>query len=109
MEQFTLTVKFTAKKENQEQFKQELIKLFDIINEEENLVSAVIHQNIQKPEEFLVYEIWNDTVEHFLNVHLKKPYAQEWDQLLLDMDVLREPSIYVPFGKYGKENNNASL
>lgn len=103
MEQFTLTVKFTAKKENQEQFKEELIKLFNIINEEENLVSAVIHQNIQQPEEFLVYEIWNDTVEHFLNVHLNKPYAQQWDQLLVDMDVKREPSIYVPFGKFGRQ------
>ena len=103
MEQFTLTVKFTAKTENHERFKKELLSLFDIINQEENLVSATVHQNIQKPEEFLVYEIWNDNVEHFLNVHLKKPYALAWDQLLLDMDVKREPAIYAPIGKYGKQ------
>ncbi|MFD1605305.1 hypothetical protein ACFSJW_01790 [Flavobacterium artemisiae] len=28
----------------------------------------------------------------------KKTYAQEWDQLLLDINVVREPSIYAPFG-----------
>ena len=103
MEQFTLMVKFTTNTENHEKFKQELLNLFDTINKEENLVSAILHQNIQKQEEFLVYEIWNDNIEHFLNVQLKKPYAIEWEKLLVAMDIKREPSVYIPFGKFGTE------
>jgi len=103
MDQFTLTVKFTANTENHEQFRQELVALFDIVKNEENFVSGVLHQNIQKQEEFLVYEIWNDNVEHFLNVQLKKPYAIAWDKLLAEMDIKREPAIYTAFAKLGTE------
>lgn len=103
MEQFTLTVKFTANTENKEKFKQELLNLFETINKEENFISAILHQNIQKQEEFLVYETWNDNIEHFMNVQLKKPYALEWEKLLDKMDIQREPAVYTPFGKFGSE------
>ena len=103
MEQFTLTVKFTASEKNAAQFKQELLTLFEIINGEENFESATLHQNLQKPEEFLVYEIWNDSVEHFMNVQLKKPYVLEWEKLLADMDIKREHTVYTSIGQFGKQ------
>ena len=89
MEQFTLMIKFTATKENHVKFKEELLKLFTSVEGEENFVSSVLHQNIQKPEEYMVYEVWNDNIKHFMNVQMKKPLALQWEQLLIDMEIKR--------------------
>lgn len=67
-----LCIKFKTSPENAEEFKNVLIKLFDTISHEQNFVAADLHQAIGKPEEFLVYETWNDTVSHFINVQMKK-------------------------------------
>lgn len=101
MEQFTLMIKFTATKENHIKFKEELLKLFTIIEREENFVSSIVHQNIQKEEEYMVYEVWNGNIEDFMNVQMKKPFVLEWEQLLIDMDIKREPAVYNSIGKFG--------
>lgn len=101
MKQFTLMIKFTATKENHLQFKEELLKLFAIIEGEDNFVSSILHQNLQKEEEYLVYEVWNDNTEHFMNVQMKKPFVLEWEQLLVDMNIQRDPAVYHPIGKFG--------
>lgn len=100
MEQFTLAIKFTTKPDNYEQFKKALADLFETVSQQENFVQATIHQNIQKAEEFFVYEVWNENIEHFMNVTLKQPYVLEWEQLLLDMEIEREPSVYQSFAKF---------
>jgi len=102
MEKFTLAIKFTARPDNHEQFKQALTDLFETVSQQENFVHATIHQNIQKAEEFLVYEVWNEDIDHFMNVTLKQPYVLEWEQLLVDMEIVREPSVYQSFAKFKK-------
>lgn len=102
MENFTLVIKFTAKTENYEEFKEALTNLFQKMDEQENFVRATIHQNIQNPEEFLVYEVWNEDIEHFMNVTLKQPHVLEWEQLLLDMEIVRDPAVYHSFADYQK-------
>ena len=101
MEQFTLMIKFTATKENHEQFKEELLKLFTIIKGEANFVSSILHQNMQKEEEYMVYEVWNDNIENFLNARMEKPFVLEWEKLLVEMDIKREPIVYTPIGRFG--------
>jgi quinol monooxygenase YgiN len=102
MGQFTLAIKFTAKSENHEQFKKALSDLFEIVSQQKNFVHATIHQNIQKVEEFFVYEVWNEDIEHFMNVTLKQPYVLQWEQLLVDMEIEREPTVYQAFAHFKK-------
>ncbi len=101
MEYLTLCIKFIAKPENSAKFKQVLIDLFNTISAEPNFINATIHEAVGKPEEFLVYETWNDTIEHFLNVQMKEPYAVAYEQTLIDMDIKREPAAYIPFAYFG--------
>ncbi|MFC4209776.1 antibiotic biosynthesis monooxygenase [Pedobacter lithocola] len=101
MEQLTLIIKFTASKENHIKFKEELLKLFALIECEENFVSAILHQNMQKEQEYTVYEIWNDNVGHFLDVQMKRPFVLEWEKLLVDMDIKRDPLVYIPIARFG--------
>lgn len=102
MEKFTLAIKFTAKLDNYKQFKKALTELFETVSQHENFVQATIHQNIQKVEEFFVYEVWNEDIEHFMNVTLKQPHVLEWEKLLVDMEIVREPSVYKSFVKFEK-------
>jgi quinol monooxygenase YgiN len=101
MEQLVLSIKFTATDQNKDQFKQILIGLFNTISNETNFVNAILHEGIGKPEEFLVYETWNDTVEHFIAVQMKQPYAIAFEQKLVDMDIKREPAAYTAFANFG--------
>ncbi|WP_421939867.1 putative quinol monooxygenase [Pedobacter sp.] len=102
MEQFTLAIKFTAKPDNYKQFKKALTDLFETVRLQPNFVEATIHQNIQKAEEFFVYEVWNENIEHFMNVTLKQPYALEWEKLLVDMGIVREPAVYESIAEFRK-------
>lgn len=102
MEKFTLAIKFTAKTDNYEEFKRALSALFEKVQHEEKFLHSTLHQNINKPEEFFVYEEWNEDIEHFLNTRFEKPYAEEWEQLLIDMEIKREPSVYQSFAHYKK-------
>lgn len=54
-----------------------LVKLFERINKEEQFVQSIIHQNSQKEEEVLVYKVWNENIEHFMNVTPKQAYFWE--------------------------------
>lgn len=101
--QMVLTVKFKTTPENAEKFKNVLTKLFDKISHEKNFVEATLHQEFGKPEEFLVYETWNDNLDHFLNVQMKSPYAVEFEQVLKDMKVERTPAAYTAFGHWTKK------
>ena len=98
-----LCIKFKTSPENAEEFKNVLIKLFDTISHEQNFVTADLHQAVGKPEEFLVYETWNDTVSHFINVQMKKAYAVEFEKVLKQMNVERFPEAYTSFGHWTKK------
>lgn len=101
--QLVLNIKFKTTPENAEKFKTILSKLFDTISHEKNFVEANLHQELGKPEEFLVYEIWNDDIGHFLNVQMKSPYAVEFEAILKEMKVERSPAAYSAFGHWEKK------
>ncbi|WP_291119362.1 antibiotic biosynthesis monooxygenase [Empedobacter sp. UBA7248] len=96
MEQFTLIIKFETEEKNKDRFLQELINLFHQLHKnEENFVKASIHQNEHNKNEILVYEVWkNISFEDFITIQLKKQYALEWEKLLVEMDIKREPKVY---------------
>ncbi|MCQ6957040.1 putative quinol monooxygenase [Mucilaginibacter aquariorum] len=102
-DQLVLSIKFKVSPENAAKFKTVLTNLFDTISHEKNFVSANLHEAIGKPGEFLVYEIWNDNVQHFLTVQMKSPYAVAFEKTLIEMNVDREPSAYAMFGQWTKK------
>jgi quinol monooxygenase YgiN len=101
--QLSLSIKFTAKQENIDRFKQALIDLFQTISNEKNFVNATLHQDIANPGEFLVYETWNDNIEHFINMQMKKPYALKWEALLTELEIKRQAGAFVPFARFGNQ------
>lgn len=102
-DQLILSIRFKSTPENAANFKKVLTDLFDIISHEKNFVSANLHEAIGKPGEFLVYEIWNDNIEHFMNVQMKSPYTVDFEKMLEEMNVEREPAAYTMFGQWTKK------
>lgn len=101
MEQLTLAIKFTTTIENRDTFKDILTNLFETISHEKNFVNAIIHQGIQNTNEFFVYENWNDNIQDFLAVQMKKDFVVQFEQSLIELDVKREPAAYTPFAHFG--------
>jgi len=102
-DQLTLSIRFKSTPENAAKFKEVLTNLFDTISHEANFVSANLHESTEKPGEFLVYEIWNDNISHFLNVQMKSSYAVDFEKALKEMNVEREPAAYTMFGQWTKK------
>ena len=100
MKEFTLVIKFIAKLQDVAAFKQVLITLFERIAEEDEFINATLHEALDKPNEFLVYETWNDNIEHFMSVQMKKPYVIVFEKTLEDMGVVREPAAFVAFAQF---------
>ncbi|MBW7674229.1 hypothetical protein [Chryseobacterium chendengshani] len=44
------------------------------------------------------YGVWNDNIEHFLNVQMKKPYPLQFEEELLKMKIDRFPYACKSFG-----------
>ena len=106
MEQLTLAIKFTTTAENRDNFKTTLTDLFETISNEKNFVNATINQGIQNPDEFFVYETWNDNIQDFLTVQMKKDYVVQFEDLLEKLDVKREPAAYAPIGHFGSHKES---
>jgi quinol monooxygenase YgiN len=107
MKQLTLAIKFTATTENREQFKQTLKDLFHTISSEKNFINATISEGLQNPNEFFVYETWNDNIEDFLNTQMKRPYVVAFEKSLELMSVKREPAAYTPLAHFGTHSINS--
>ena len=106
MEQLALAIKFTTTAENRDNFKTILTDLFETISNERNFVNATINQGIHNPDEFFVYETWNDNIQDFLAVQMKKDYVVQFEESLQKLDVKREPAAYVPFAHFGSHKGS---
>ncbi|KQS36234.1 putative quinol monooxygenase [Pedobacter sp. Leaf194] len=98
-----LNIKFKVSAEKADEFKKVLLDLFDTISHERNFVEAKVYQQLGKPGEFLVNETWNDNIEHFINVQMKKPYALEYEKTLKELKVERTPEAYSILGSWKKK------
>jgi quinol monooxygenase YgiN len=100
MKPIVLVIKFTTSPENRELLKQHLIRLFNQICKEPSFVNAMLQESIQKADEVLVYEIWNETVEDFMQVQMSKSYYGPFEQVLEQLGIKREPNVYLPFAQW---------
>ncbi|MET3981850.1 quinol monooxygenase YgiN [Mucilaginibacter sp. UYP25] len=109
MEPLVLLIKFTANAGNKKEFKRLLMELFEAISKEPTFVNAILHEGVQQPDEILVYETWNETLENFLKVQMVKPYRALYEKALTALNVTRELSVYTPFASWVAEVPNRKL
>ena len=102
-EQTILAVQFRLQpgSGHKEVFKQHLLTLFNILATEPAFVSAILHENLDRPEEILIYEIWHEGREEFLRTEMTKPYREPFEQLLAEFGIDRRVDWLTPIAEWG--------
>jgi len=110
MPQIILLVRFRLQSggSDKELFKQHLIDLFNTLAEEPAFVNAIIHENLNHPTEFMVYEIWNTERDQFLIEEMTKPYRKFYENVLIELGIEREVDWLVPVAEWGSTLTDAS-
>ena len=89
--QIVLIVKLRVEKNARSVVRDSLIELFGLIRDEDNFVSATLHEDLEDPEQLLVYEAWRETRESFVANQLSKAYRAKYEKLILELRVQRTP------------------
>lgn len=74
-----------SKPEKKEEMRKRLFQVADAMAREADFVQAWIHEDMNDPDTFVVYETWNCSREYFLANHLSKPYRTEYEAVLSQM------------------------
>ncbi|MBI1191087.1 MAG: antibiotic biosynthesis monooxygenase [Tepidisphaera sp.] len=67
-----------------------VIDLFERLSKEPGFVSAVLHDDVDRPGELLVYETWSLSREQYLRDVRTKPYWDFYERRLVELRVERE-------------------
>ncbi|HEX9461212.1 MAG TPA: antibiotic biosynthesis monooxygenase [Alphaproteobacteria bacterium] len=85
-DKIVLVVRFQTKPGKKEQFlKHHLSKLLDTMSAEANFVNVIVHNNLEKPNELVVYETWIGTRETWLRDEFPRPYRKPFEQVLSEL------------------------
>jgi quinol monooxygenase YgiN len=92
----TYVIKFTVRAERRDAFLTLLNGVLDAMRHEPMFHEAVLHQDPEDANRFMLYETWEDH-EDVLKVQLQRPYRKEWhDALPTLLTAEREIAIWQP-------------
>jgi quinol monooxygenase YgiN len=95
----TFYTNFQIRSDRQMDWKQAAMKVFDKMVEEDNFICAFLHQDVEDPTRFTIYERWNKTSLDFANEHRKL-----YESILPDaVPSLRNFRILQPRGNWARE------
>ncbi|MFD2615083.1 putative quinol monooxygenase [Paenibacillus gansuensis] len=100
-DQIVIVARFTLKPNMKEKFMQILVPLFDRMSQESTFVNAIVHEDIDNPDEVVFYEIWNCSRETWLAEEATKPYRETPNQQAAEIMVGRTMNWLVPTGEWG--------
>lgn len=84
----TYVIRFDVRAEERERFRHLLEGVLDAMRSEPMFHQAVLHQDPNSEDCFMLYETWEDH-DDVLDVQLKRPYREAWHAALDEL--LRSP------------------
>ena len=93
-----LVVRFQTKPGKKEQFLQQLNTLVETMSAESNFVNAILHQNVDEPNEIVIYETWIGTRKSWLRDEFPRPYRKPYEQVLSELIDDRSVDWLTPIG-----------
>jgi quinol monooxygenase YgiN len=97
-DRIVLVVRFQTKPGKKEQFLQRLNTLVEAMSAESNFVNAILHQNVDEPNEIVIYETWRGTRESWLRDEFPRPYRKPYEQVLSELIDDRSVDWLTPIG-----------
>jgi quinol monooxygenase YgiN len=99
-DQMVLIVRLGVEKSVRNVVRDNLIELFERIKDESTFVKATLHEDLEDPEQLLVYEVWRESRESFMVNQISKPYRINYEKVLLDLRVERTAQWLKPAGSW---------
>lgn len=87
--QIALIVRFRVNTSSRTLLEEKLKELFEVMRDENTFLNATLHEDIEDPEQLLVYEVWKETRESFLTNQMSKSYRNSFEQIIVDLNVER--------------------
>ncbi|PAF36485.1 antibiotic biosynthesis monooxygenase [Terribacillus saccharophilus] len=106
-QQVQLNIRFKAKSGKKEEFCKELFSLIEEMSSENAFISAIVSDDLDKPDDLIIYETWQGTRDSWLTEELIKPYRKNYEGRLSDLIVDRSVSWLQPMGEWGSHITNA--
>ena len=97
--QIVLIVRFWVTARSRPLFVEKLKTLFDQIQHEATFVNASLQEDVDHPEQLLVYEVWQGSRESFLQNQMSRPYRIGFERAILDLKVERSPQWLKPVAR----------
>lgn len=98
-----LVVRFYPKEGQKQEFKNALFDLVDTMSKESTFVNAIVHEDLAEPGVLVIYEIWRETRESFLENQYLKGYRVPFEALVNEALHGRQIEWLVPEKERGSE------
>ncbi|WP_263349764.1 antibiotic biosynthesis monooxygenase family protein [Acidicapsa acidisoli] len=102
-DKITLIVRFQMDESAKQEFVTKLQDVFTHIAREETFVEASLVQDMRDPESILIYEVWNESPESFMNIQMSKAYRAEYEKMIVDLKINRTPAWYSTIANWMKD------
>lgn len=106
--QVILNIRFKIKPDMKESFRDSLFALIDIFRDEPAFVTAIVSDDIDNPNDLVMYEIWQGTRESWVQEEFPKSYRSEYEGTLASLIDDRIVSWLEPIGEWGSQLTNVS-
>ncbi|WP_145946259.1 antibiotic biosynthesis monooxygenase family protein [Paenibacillus sp. Y412MC10] len=106
-QQVQLNIRFKVKPGKKEEFRRELYSLIEEMSSEKAFISAIVSDDLDQPDDLIIYETWQGTRDSWLAEEFVKPYRKNYERTLGDFIVDRSVSWLQPKGEWGSHITNA--
>ena len=94
--QIVLLVRIALKPGKKPEFLEKLHSVVGVMKKEISFINSVVHENVENPDEVVVYETWKGTRETWLAEEYPRPYRKPYEDSLADLVVDRSVSWLKP-------------
>jgi len=84
-DRIVLIVRIETKPGMKAPFLKELDTVLESMSGEANFLKAIVHHNLEKANEVVVYETWQGTRETWLRDELSRPYRRPYEQAVSEL------------------------
>ncbi len=100
-EQVVLIVRFVPKPGMYETFRAHLYALAETMAAEDHFVNTIVHDDIDRPGELVLYEIWSGTRARWEREEPPKPYRAAYEALVPEFLERRDITWLTPIREWG--------
>ncbi|MEC0305009.1 putative quinol monooxygenase [Terribacillus saccharophilus] len=105
-QQIQLNIRFKAKPGKKEEFRKELSSLIEEMSSEKSFISAIVSDDLDQPDDLIIYETWQGTRDSWIAEELIKPYRKNYEERLGNLIVDRSVSWLQPKSEWGSHITN---